>query len=149
MNTKTRIAAILFLTSFLSPLVPSAHAGPGHDHDHAQMGAADVAIPETRAALWEAIQTEHAALAQAIREQNGEAAHTAQAKLHAYLKALPGKLDGLDESAARRIEGQARNLARAYEAVHHAADDKAWDKAAAEMNKASLGLKIMAVHVDK
>lgn len=149
MKTTTRIASILILTSPLSPLVPLAYAGPGHDHDHAQMPAVEVVIPGTRAALWEAIQAEHAALARAIESRDVEAAHTAETKLQAFLKALPGKLSGLDESATRRIEGQARNLARAYDAVHHATDAKAWDKAAAEMKKAGGGLRLLEAQLAK
>lgn len=54
------------------------------------------------------------------------AVHESEAKLQAYIKALPAKVADLEEATRQRIEGQVRNLARAYDAIHHAADDKAW-----------------------
>lgn len=147
MKTTLRILAILSITQLLNLLITPLHAAPGHDHNHDSTEKKEIVIPETREGLWAAIQTEHAALLQAVESKSDAAAHIAETKLQAYLKALPGKITDLEASARKRIEGQARNLARAYDAVHHAADDKAWDKAASEMKKAEGGIKLLGAQM--
>ncbi len=149
MKKSVLIAAIL-VTLSLSLLV-TANAGPNHAHDHGHSHAGDkeIKIPETREDLWKEIQTEHASLLKAVESKDDGAVHHAEEKLQAYLKALPEKIADLEEGLRKRIEGQARNLARAYDAVHHAADDKAWDKATAEMKKAEGGMKLLAAQMPK
>jgi ABC-type Zn2+ transport system substrate-binding protein/surface adhesin len=150
-KTTLLLLAAALTTQSLTPLVTSSHAGPNHDHDHAHTHGdkADIPIPETRADLWTAIKTEHAALVQAVENRTDEAVHQAEGKLQAYLKSFPEKVADLEESARKRIEGQTRNLARAYDAVHHAVDDKAWDKAASEMKKAEGGIKLLTAQMSK
>ena len=48
-----------------------------------------------------------------------------------------------------RIDGQAKNLARAYDGVHHASDDKAWDKATTSLKKAEGSMKLLAAQISK
>ena len=150
MIKSTLIAAIL-VTLSLSLLVTPNYAGPnhGHDHGHSHAGSEENKIPETREDLWNEIQKEHASLLKAVESKDDGAVHHAEEKLQAYLKALPEKIADLEEGVRKRIEGQARNLARAYDAVHHAADDKAWDKATAEMKKAEGGMKLLAAQMPK
>lgn len=147
---KSSIIAAILVVSSLSLLV-TANAGPNHAHDHGHSHAGDkeIKIPETREDLWKEIQAEHASLLKAVESKDDGAVHHAEEKLQAYLKALPEKIADLEEGVRKRIEGQARNLARAYDAVHHAADDKAWDKATAEMKKAEGGMKLLAAQMPK
>lgn len=144
---KTALIAALSAASSLSFLITPSQAEPGHDHGHDHAQASAISIPESQGDLWKVIQAEHASLREAVESRSDAAAHTAEEKLQAYLKALPEKLKDLEEGVRRRIEGQARNLARAYDSVHHAADDKAWDKAAAEMKKAEGGMKLLAAQM--
>jgi hypothetical protein len=65
------------------------------------------------------------------------------------LKAIPTKTAAIEESARTRIDGQAKNLARAYDSVHHASDDKAWDKAKSSLKKAEGSMKLLAAQVSK
>jgi len=150
---KARILAIALITQSLNPLITPVLADPGdghgHAHSHGHAEQKEIQIPETREDLWTAIQTEHAALLKAVESKADAAVHESEAKLQAYMKALPEKAADLEEATRKRIEGQARNLARAYDAVHHAADDKAWDKAASEMKKADGGMKLLTAQMPK
>lgn len=151
-KTSLRIAA-LTIASSLSLLVAPAQAAPGdgheHDHGHSHDGNKEISIPETRVDLWTAIQTEHAALLKAVETKADAAVHDSEARLQAFLKALPKKAADLEEATRRRIEGQARNLAVAYGSIHHAADDKAWDKATSEMKKADGSMKLLSAQMPK
>lgn len=152
---KKRLLAIALITQSLNPLIPPALAAPdnghghAHGHAHSHTGTKTVTVPESRQDLWTAIQTEHDALLKAVENKADGAVHESEANLQAYMKALPEKITDLDDAARKRIEGQARNLARAYGAIHHAADDKAWDKAAAEMKKAEGGMKLLTAQMPK
>ncbi len=149
MKPTLRILATLLVVSPLCPLALSLYAGPAHDHNHGSTRHMEIVIPETHEELWKAIQSEHAVLLQAVESKDDTAAHTAETKLQAYLKTLPDKLSELEEAARRRIEGQVRNLARAYDAVHHATDDQAWDKAESELKKAEGGLQLLAAQLPR
>lgn len=147
---KTTLLAATVITTSLTPLI-SANAAPGHAHNHlhSHEEKKEIKIPETRETLWQALQKEHAALLEAIEAKNAETVHHVEEKLQAYLKALPGKVADLEEGVRKRIEGQARNLARVYDNVHHAADDKTWDRAFAEMKKAEGAMKLLAAQWPK
>lgn len=112
------------------------------DHNHSAEHS-QIEVPNTRESLCSAIQTEHVALQKAIADQSTADAHAAEEKLESYLRALAGKVADLEETARKRIEGQLRNLTRAYDAVHHACDEQAWDQAAAQLKKAEGSLHIL------
>lgn len=143
------IPACILATLTLAIGVPStAPASEGHGHGHGHdTTKPKITIPDSLADLWKAIQTGHAALASAIAKKDGQAAHDTIEKLLAYLAALPQKTVNLDAEARKRIEGQAKNLSRAYDATHHATDDSLWEKAAAEMKKAEGGIKLIATQM--
>ncbi len=146
MKNPTQTLATLLLTTVAALAGP----GEGHRHDHGHTHAkVEIQIPETRADLWTAIQTEHAALQKAVESKADAAVHESEAKLQAYLKALPEKAADFEESTRKRIEGQARNLARTYGSIHHAADDKAWDKATSEIKKADGAMTLLTAQMPK
>jgi hypothetical protein len=147
---KTTLITTILVTSALSFFLTPTHAGPNHDHTHgnSSAGKIEIKIADTREELWTAIQSEHASLLEAVKANDDGAVHHAEEKLQVFLKALPDKIADLEEGVRKRIEGQARNLARAYDAVHHAADDQAWDKATAEMKKAEGGMKLLAAQMN-
>jgi len=145
-NTPTLLATIATLT-----LAPLASAGPNHDHDHGHDHGAkiEIAIPEKLSDLWKSTEAEHAKLSAAIEKKDIPAAHDAEQRLQAYLKAIPAKTAALEETTRARIDGQAKNLARAYDGVHHASDDKAWDKASSALKKAEGSMKLLAAQISK
>lgn len=129
-----------------APVAAVAHGGENHDHDHEHMheGSGNVSIPETLEELWKAIQEAHGKLAEAVSEKSDEKSHEPEEALQAYLKALPEKIADFEETRRKRIEGQAKNLARAYDAIHHAAHDGQWEKASSEITKADGVLKLLS-----
>ena len=147
-KTPTLLAAIATLTLTLAPL---ASAGENHDHDHGHDHGSkiEIVVPEKLSDLWKSLEGEHAKLSAAIEKKDIPAAHDAEQRLQAYLKAIPAKTAALEDSTRARIDGQAKNLARAYDGVHHASDDKAWDKATSSLKKAEGGMKLLAAQIKK
>ena len=143
-KTATLLAAIATLT-----LAPLGFAGENHSHDHDHGSKTEVAIPEKLSDLWKSIEAEHAKLSAALEKKEIPAAHDAEQHLQAYLKAIPAKTSALEESVRTRIDGQAKNLARAYDGVHHASDDKEWDKATSSLKKAEGSMKLLAAQISK
>jgi len=141
-KTPTLLAAIatLAFTSLIS-------AGENHNHDHGSQ--IEAAIPEKLSDLWNSIEAEHATLSAAIEKKDIPAAHDAEQHLQTFLKAIPAKTSALEESIRTRIDGQAKNLAHAYDTVHHASDDKAWDKAKTSLKKAEGSMKILSAQISK
>jgi hypothetical protein len=138
MKKLTQILAILALA--VSPAL--AGAGDGHGHSHGSTHS-DVKIPATLNELWAGIQTEQAALVAALEKKDGTAGHNIAETLMAYTKALPAKVQGLDEAKMQRITGQTKNLAKVYGDVHHAAEDAAFEKALKDAAKAASVLKLL------
>lgn len=144
MKTPTLLAAIATLT-----LASLAAADENHNHGHSHGSKLEVAIPEKLSDLWKSIESEHAALSEAIAQKEIPNAHAAEQRLQAYLKAIPTKTSVLEESVRTRIDGQAKNLARAYDGVHHASDHKEWDKATSALKKAEGSMKLLASQISK
>ena len=146
MKTKapTLLAAIATLT-----LAPLAVAGENHGNDHGHGSKIETTIPEKLSDLWKSIEAEHTTLSAAIEKKDIPAAHDAEQHLQTFLKAIPAKTSALEESIRTRIDGQAKNLARAYDGVHHASDDKAWDKAKTSLKKAEGSMKLLAAQISK
>jgi hypothetical protein len=143
---KTKIPTLLVTITTLA-LLPLAFADENHDHGHGTK--IEIAIPEKLSDLWKSIEAEHATLSAAIENKDIPAAHDAEQHLQAFLKAIPTKTSALEESVRNRIDGQAKNLARAYDGVHHASDDKAWDKATSSLKKAEGSMKLLAAQISK
>jgi hypothetical protein len=148
MKTKMPTLLAAIATLFLAPL---AFAGENHDHDHGHSHGSklEIAIPEKLSDLWRSIEAEHATLSSAIEKKDIPAAHDAEEHLQAFLKAIPAKTATLEESVRARIDGQAKNLARAYDGVHHASDEKAWGKATSALKKAEGSMKLLAAQISK
>jgi hypothetical protein len=143
---KTKTPALLATAAILA-FAPIASAGENHSHDHGTK--VEITIPEKLSDLWKSIEVEHAKLSAAIEKKDIPAAHDAEQHLQAFLKAVPAKTAALEESARTRIDGQAKNLARAYDSVHHASDEKAWNKATSALKKAEGGMKLLAAQIEK
>jgi hypothetical protein len=149
---KRALTAVALLSAALSI---TALGGPGHDHgqghshghsaahNHGHAHARDIVIPETLSGVVAAVNEWHAKLSEAITAKNDHDAHDAEETLQALLKAVPGKAGSLPDEARKRTSGQARNLARAYVAVHHAADSADWTSAESAMKRATATLELL------
>jgi hypothetical protein len=144
MKPKTATLLTTIATLAFAPLL---FGGENHHHDHGSK--IEVSIPEKLSDLWKSIEAEHATLSAAIAKQDIPAAHDAEQHLQALLKAIPTKTSALEESVSTRIDGQAKNLSRAYDSVHHASDDKEWEKAKTSLKKAEGSMKLLAAQISK
>jgi len=144
MKPKTTTLLATIATLAFTPLISASE-----NHDHGHGSKIEAAIPEKLADLWKSIEAEHATLSAAIAKQDIPAAHDAEQHLQAFLKAIPTKTSALEESVRTRIDGQAKNLARAYDSVHHASDDKEWEKAKTSLKKAEGSMKLLAAQISK
>ena len=145
---KIKTPALLATIAALS-FVPLLSADENHGTEHGHGSKIEVPIPEKLADLWKSIETEHTTLSSAIAKQDIPAAHDAEQHLQEFLKAIPAKTSQLEESVRNRIDGQAKNLARAYDSVHHASDDKDWEKAKSSLKKADASMKLLAAQISK
>jgi len=140
------ISALLAIAVLTPTLRAEENHGQNHGHKHTEE-TVKVSLPETLEDLWSAIKLEHAVLLAAVEKKDDHATHDAEEKLQVYLKALPEKIISLAPTAQKRIEGQAKNLARVYDSIHHAADDLAWEKASADLKKAEGALTLLAAQL--
>jgi hypothetical protein len=146
MKQPTRLLAILLLAT--THAFAGAEDGHGHSHgDSHGKTHSEVKIPATLTELWAAIQTEQAALIAALEKKDGNAGHNIAETLIAYSNALPGKVEGLDETKLQRITGQTKNLTKVYGDIHHAAEDSGFEKALKDAAKAASVLKLLAAQL--
>ena len=144
MKPKTTTLLATIATLAFTPLISASE-----NHNHGHGSKIEIAIPEKLSDLWKSIEAEHATLSAAIAKQDIPAAHDAEQHLQAFLKAIPTKTSALEDSVRTRIDGQAKNLARAYDSIHHASDDKAWDKAKTSLKKSEGSMKLLAAQISK
>jgi len=149
MKIHTILATLLFTPALLMAEPGHDHSHDDHGHDHGHGHEVKVEIPATLRALWQGIESQHASLSTAVEKKDAAAAHTAEETLQAYLAAVPEKTADLDDAKKQRIDGQAKNLARAYDNVHHAADEADWSKSEKEMKKAAGVMKLLASQMPK
>lgn len=134
---KAILHSILVIVLILPPL--AAHQDHDHTHDET---TSQIPIPSTLSKLGAAIESGHQALGKAIADRDSSAVHAAESQLQTYLKAIPERTADLPEASRIRILGQAKNLSRVYNTIHHAADDQDWEKSALEMIKADTVLPL-------
>lgn len=102
-------AALLLVTS---PLL-RAHDDKEHD---------DADKPKTVAAAFEQVQHLHATLAEQVKGKSLKSVHETVEGLTAALNLLPGLSKNLPADKLKRVEGAVKNLAKALDALHDAAD---------------------------
>ena len=128
----------LLLAAFVLSL--NLHAGEdhghGHSHEHLEVPST---LPEVRAVI-AAKQRELTALLEAGKAAE---AHHVTDVLSACVKAIPGLLGSLDETAKQRVEGMANNTAKAWASVAHDADHGDYEGAGREAVKAAAAYKLL------
>ena len=116
-----RAAALLAGGLLLFSANPSLAAE--HKKEHGEKGHADMAKPASSAAALETIHTLHAELAAQIKDKQLKAVHETCEKLTAAANSLPGVSKDLPAEKLKRVEGSVKNLAKALDTLHDAADD--------------------------
>jgi len=88
------------------------------DHEHAGM-----AKPATSAAALEQIHGLHATLVSQVKGKELKSVHETAGQLTEMLNALPALSKDLPADKLKRVEGAVKNLAKALDAMHDAADE--------------------------
>ena len=89
------------------------------DHEH----GAEMAKPTTAAAALEQAGKLHMELTKQVKGKNLKSVHDTAEKLTGVLNALPALSKELPADKKARVEGTVKNLAKALDALHDAADE--------------------------
>ena len=88
-----------------------------------KMEHADMAKPATSAAALEQVHSLHAKLVDQVKGKELKSVHETAEQLTEALNALPALSKDLPADKFKRVEGAVKNLAKALDALHDAADD--------------------------
>ena len=109
----------------------------------------EVKIPDTADALWTEIDVKFKALSEIVAAKKGEAVVDAAETVEALVNAVPAKQTDLAPDKKKRVEGQAKNVARVLDELHDAAKEGHWDVAAKKLTQVEAALKIIKGQVAK
>ena len=109
----------------------------------------EVKIPDTADALWTEIDVKFKALSEIVAAKKGEAVVDAAETVEALVNAVPAKQTDLAPDKKKRVEGQAKNVARVLDELHDAAKEGHWDVAAKKLTQVEAALKIIKSQVAK
>lgn len=118
-NRKNHLALALVAGAsllFASPLV-RADEKMGHEHKEAS------AMPTTAAAALEKAHDLHMEIAEQVKAKNLKPVHELAEQLTETLNMLSGLSKDLPADKLKRVEGAVKNLAKALDALHDAADE--------------------------
>lgn len=134
------------LAAILSTLTLSALAEEKKEPSHAPV---EVKIPDTAEALWTEIASQFKILSGIVAEKKNESVVAAAEIVEALVNAVPAKESNLAADKKKRVEGQAKNVARVLDDLHDAAKEGHWDVAAKKLTQVEAALKIMRSQVSK
>jgi len=136
----------ILITATLTALALPAFAAEKKEPSHAKI---EVKIPDTADALWAEIDARYKALAEIVAAKKGDAVVDAAETVEALVNAVPAKHTSLAADKKKRVEGQAKNVARVLDELHDAAKDGHWDVAAKKLPQVEAALKIIRGQVGK
>ena len=139
---QTRILLITLLTALSLPAFAEGKKEPSH-------APAEVKIPDTADALWTEIDAKYKALVEIVAAKKGDAVVEAAEAVEALVNAVPAKHADLAADKKKRVEGQAKNVARVLDELHDAAKEGHWDVAAKKLTQVEAALKIIRAQVGK
>lgn len=119
------------------------HESKKHDHEEKKV---DVKIPESAEALWAEVDAKHKVLRDLVAAKKAEGLHEAAESVKALTAAAPSKYPDLAADKKKRMEGQAKNVARVLDDVHDEGEGGHWDDAVKKLSQLDAALKIMKSH---
>jgi hypothetical protein len=119
-----------------------ARAGDDHDHGHSH---ADIKVPATLPEVRAAMAEQQKKLA----AKDAKAAHATTDVLTAYVRAIPGKTQNLDEATLLRVTGMANNAAKAWGQAAHDAEHGDYEKAQREAAKAEASFRLLEARLPR
>lgn len=93
------------------------------EHGHGEHGDATMAKPANSAAALETIHKLHTELAAQVKAKQLKVVHDTAEKLTAAVNALPAVSKNLPADKLKRVEGSVKNVAKALDLLHDAADE--------------------------
>ena len=130
----------ILITTILTAIALPAFAAEKKEPSHTQV---EVKIPDTSDALWTEIDVKFKALSEIVAAKKGEAVVDAAETVEALVNAVPAKHTDLAADKKKRVEGQAKNVARVLDELHDAAREGHWDVAARKLTQVEAALKII------
>ncbi len=122
------------------------HEKGKHQHEEKKVG---VIIPETAEALWAEIDKQHKALGDAVAAKKADGLHELAETLEMLVAAIPAKHADLAADKKKRVEGQAKNVARVLDAIHEEGEEGHWDDVSKKLTQFDASLKIIKGQVGK
>ena len=118
-NRKSHLALALVAGASLLLSSPLLRA---HD-DKKDAGHGEMAMPTTVAAALDKAHDLHMEIAEQVKAKNLKTVHELAEQLTETLNMLPGLSKDLPAEKLKRVEGAVKNLAKALDAMHDAADE--------------------------
>ena len=118
-NRKSHLALALVAGASLLLSSPLLRA---HD-DKKDAGHGEMALPTTVAAALDKAHDLHMEIAEQVKAKNLKTVHELAEQLTETLNMLPGLSKDLPAEKLKRVEGAVKNLAKALDAMHDAADE--------------------------
>ena len=116
-NRKNRLVLALVAGTSLLLGRPLLHAA------EEKMEHADMAKPATAAAALEQVHSLHAKIIAQVKGKDLKSVHETAEQLTDVLNALPALSKDLPADRLKRVDGAVKNLAKALDALHDAADE--------------------------
>ncbi|MBL9188376.1 MAG: hypothetical protein JNK23_12900 [Opitutaceae bacterium] len=119
-NRKSNLALAFVAGASLLLASPLVRAADKKEHAH---DASSAAMPTTAAAALDRAQDLHKEIATLVKAKNLKPVHELAEKMTETLNMLPGLSKDLPADKKTRAEGTVKNLAKALDALHDAADE--------------------------
>jgi hypothetical protein len=119
-NYKNHLALAVVASASLLLASPLVRAEEKMAHEHKESTAA---MPTTSAAALEKAHDLHMEIMALVKAKNLKSVHDSAEKLTETLNMLPGLSKELSADKLKRVEGAVKNLAKALDAMHDAADE--------------------------
>lgn len=136
----TTIVAAAFCVAPLHGAEEHKHESQKHDHAEKKV---DIKIPETVEALWAEINAKHKVLGELVAAKKTNGLHEAAESIKILTGAAASKYPDLAADKRKRLEGQAKNVARVLDDVHDEGEGGHWDNAVKKLSQLDAALKIM------
>lgn len=134
------IIAAAFCSAPLRGAEEHKHESKKHDHEKKKV---EIKIPESADALWADVDAKHKVLRDLVAAKKAEGLHEAAESIKILTGAAPGKYPDLAADKKKRMEGQAKNVARVLDDLHDEGEGGHWDDAAKKLSQLDAALKIM------
>ena len=142
--------ALVAGAALLLAMNPSLRA---HDDDkkmdHEHMKGEEMAKPTTSAAALEQVHQLHMVLADQVKDKNLKPVHETAEKLTGVLNALPALSKDLPADKLKRVDGAVKNLAKALDALHDAADEGKQAETEKQLGSVDSLLKLLSAQYPK